>query len=1179
MPTTQSTTFDTADRLPVLNLSPHNSNPTSYLEADVALVWPYSSSSATLALLLVDTYHKPGQVRGQVKVVFRYGCARQVANTKVGIGDTVRLGLNDCAWKETGDVISTPGKKLAWDLEYTARVCAQISRDGQDSINVDYTRSNSEEPVATTVPLPLPALSHISTPVSTPTSNGLRRPPIDTISVPYFSPAKSTRRSSGGTFLDGSLEPLAGEDGYITGRGRKRTKFARQSGAWNLLDSDDDQPPTQTTVNHDDSSRREGISTPEDAHVALSQDQTSSPHVSSPVQQPPSIMGPPQTPAKPLHLTPPQLPEAPSPSKDSDKAATPRLMPLASPGLPLVSPLIHRTGVEFGYFPTFQDNMSQLDASAKEPVPSEDDLPGNESLSKGSPELEPHLAQPDEQTHVEPSSSLDNIPPGPHDALTTSNLNTTESEAHPYLVPDHWLSSLEANIVQELQQNDQLAPSPVTQDAPATVEIESDDLYGPPPSLPDKAPDADQDPVLEEQMTNDENFPVQSTDLPKHEIPEQTTSVHENSTDVESPPVLSLSASSTPERSPSPQTEKLSKSPEPVHVITSDEDSDEDSEAEANSGESDEPATLDSEEAGQADTQPESEPDSESYSDSDDEIEVTAVVRHDEPDDPETKSSPIASTSPKASFIETVLTEIDERSAQVPASNADETTGADDEAENDPEVDLTGQNLQREKSLSKEPTQPLSPDVTAPGIPDESSPKPQLPEVADSARPPMTTSILPTPDQTQDGNSRSHEDLVGTTLQPEQDVLLPSPIPTQDTQETVTAPKDASLPDSLPDPSEPNLESTAMQAHPPQRPSRHPIKPKNISSPFFTPRRSARLSSPEARRDKGSPSSPLQPTFPTSPVMESQENEVIAASPVLPTTETFHSSEKGLITPIAYYVHLVSLQEHFGQVIDAIVVCSDSSKADRAKSGPKDYFLNIHVVDPTYDTPVLVQIFRPVKNSLPSVNPGDAFILRNFKVQTVKGNFSLLSTDTSAWAVSPKGSSQLIIAGPPIEHGLAEVSYAASLVEWWQKDSALEETEQIPASNGPQTRSSRRVKTSPETLAKPKPTPISVSRRKANMTDNFGNSSDHGHEEAVGSDHEAQSPLLEKHHHHRGSTTPTTATVEFAPRRSARHKKSPSVVHELRDGTKYVDDENSTPAKRGGSVVHELRDGAKYIDE
>ncbi|KIV92125.1 hypothetical protein PV10_06590 [Exophiala mesophila] len=1167
----QLTTFDSADRLPVLNLSPDNSNPSSYLEADVALVWPYSSSSATLALLLVDTDTKPGQVRGQVKVVFRHGCARQVANTKVGIGDTLRLGLNDCAWKETGDVISTPGKKLAWDLEYTSRVCAQISRDGQDSINVDYKRSNSEEPVATTVPLPLPALSHVSTPVSTPTSNGLRRPPTDTISVPYFSPAKSIRRSSGATFLDGFLEPSAGEDDYITGRGRKRTKFARQSGTWNLIDSDDDQPQTQTTVNHDDSSRREGISTPEDAHVPLSQDQVSSAHVSSPVQQPPSIMGPPQTPAKTLHLTPPQPPEAPSPSKDSDKATTPRLMPLASPGLPLVSPLIHRTGVEFGYFPTFQDNMSQLDASAKESVPSADDLPGNEPVSKGSPDLEPHLAQPDEQAYIAPSSSLDNIPPSPHDALTTSNLNTTEPEADPYFVPDHWLSTLEANIVQELQQNDQMSPAPVTQEAPVTVEIESDDLYGPPPSLPDKAPDADQEPVLEEQMTNHENSPVLSTVLPKNEIPEKTTSVHEDSSDAESPPVLSVSASSTPERSPSPQTEKLSKSPEPVHVITSDEDS----EADTDTGESDEPATPESEEAGQADAQQESEPASES----DDEIEVTAVVRHDEPDYPETESSPLASTSPKVSFIETVLTELDERSAQVDASDAVDTADTYDEAENDAEVDLTVQDLQKERSPSKEPTQPLSPDVTAPGIPDESSPKPQLPEVSDSARSPMTTSILPTPDQTQDDKSRSHEDLVSTALQPEQGVLLPSPIPTQDTQETVTAAKDASLPDSLPDQSEPNLESTAMQPNPPQRPLRHPIKPKNISSPFFTPRRSARLSSPEARRDKGSPSSPLQTTFPTSPVLESQENDVIAASPVLPTTETFHSSEKGLITPIAYYVHLISLQEHFGQVIDAIVVCSDSAKADRAKSGPKDYFLNIHVVDQTYSTPVLVQIFRPVKNSLPSLNPGDAIILRSFKVQTVRGNFSLLSTDTSAWAVSPKGSSQLIIAGPPIEHGLAEVSYASSLVEWWQKDSALEEPEHIPASTGPQTRSSRRVNTSPETLAKPKPTPISVSRRKANMTDNFGNSSDHGHEEAVENDHDVQSPLLEKQHDHRGSTTPTTATVEFAPRRSARHRKSPSVVHELRDGTKYVDDENSTPAKRGGSVVHELRDGARYIDE
>lgn len=1177
MSTLQSPTFDPAYRLPVLDLSPDNSNSTSYLEANVALVWPYSSSSATLALLLVDTYTKPGQLRGQVKVIFRYGCARNVANTKVGIGDTVRLHLNDCAWNETGDVISTPGKKLAWDLEYTSRVRAQISRDGQDSITVDYTRSDSQEPVATPVPIPISILAptHLSTPISTPTSNGLRRHLPGTISVPYFSPAKSTGRSSGATFLDGSLESLAGEDGYITGRGRKRTKFARQSGAWNLIDSDDD-PETQTTVNHQDLARKEDIPTPKDALLALPRDSPPSPpsiqHVSlpslsSPVHKPPPVMGPPQTPAKTLRLTPPDPPQVPSPTEDSDQTTTPRLLPLPSPGLPLVSPLIRRTGVEFGYFPTFEATVSQLDASAKDSTPLEDDLPGDKSGSaQGSPLLVQQLEQADEQQHFEPNSSPDTIAPSTHTALTTSNLNNTEPEADPYLVPDHWLSSLEANIAQELQQDDQLSPLPVVQEAQVTIDIESDDLYGPAPQLPHKSSEADHEPVLEEQIADHEEPPVGSTVPPNNGIQErQTSPVHASDSVVQSSPVLSLSGSSRPEHYSSSQPEQASKSPEPVHVITSDEDSDED----ATSVESDQPVSLDSEQASQADP--------ESDSDSEDDIEVTAVTRHNEPDYTEAESPPLASTSPKVSFIETVLTEIDERSAQVTVSHPHDHTDAHEDADNDTEPDVNAQDLHMERSRSRESTQSKSPDVVPSGSPDEPAPKSPLPEVSDFSRPQIATSILPTPDQTQDDSSPSQDHLVDTKFQPDQEILLPSPIPTQETQETAAVAKGGSDPNNLPDSSPPNLDSTVMQPLPPQKPPRSAFKPKNISSPYFTPRRSARLSSPEARRDTGSPSSPLQPTFPTSPVIASQENEVIAPSPILPTTENFPNGEKGLATPVAYYAYLASLQEHFGEVIDTIAVCSDSSKAERAKSGPKDYFLTIHVLDQSCSSPILAQIFRPVKNSLPSLNPGDAIILRNFKVQTIKGNFALLSTETSAWGVSQKSSSQLIISGPPIEHGPAEASYAASLIEWWEKGVPSEELEQPPTSAGPQTRSSRRVRTSSQSTVKPKPTPISVSRRKANMTDNLANGGDD--EEAVESDHEVQSPLLEKQHNHRGSTASTTATADFAPRRSARHKKSPSVVHELRDGTKYVDDETSTPAKRGGSVVHELRDGVRYIDE
>lgn len=45
--------------------------------------------------------------------------------------------------------------------------------------------------------------------------------------------------------------------------------------------------------------------------------------------------------------------------------------------------------------------------------------------------------------------------------------------------------------------------------------------------------------------------------------------------------------------------------------------------------------------------------------------------------------------------------------------------------------------------------------------------------------------------------------------------------------------------------------------------------------------------------------------------------------------------------------------------------------------------------------------------------------------------------------------------------------------------------------------------------------------------------------------------------------------------RRASGRKEPSLVHELRDGTKYVDDDG----QMGVGVVHELRDGTNYVDQ
>jgi UPF0288 family protein (methanogenesis marker protein 3) len=95
------------------------------------------------------------------------------------------------------------------------------------------------------------------------------------------------------------------------------------------------------------------------------------------------------------------------------------------------------------------------------------------------------------------------------------------------------------------------------------------------------------------------------------------------------------------------------------------------------------------------------------------------------------------------------------------------------------------------------------------------------------------------------------------------------------------------------------------------------------------------------------------------------------------------------------------------------------------------------------------------------------------------------------------------------------------------------------------------------------------------MTDNYAN------EENVEADDLQHTAALMERTNHRQTSVASALSVsrdtgkEATPRRSRKTRPSVSVVHELRDGTKYVDDDGSG----NSSVIHELRDGLTYVDE
>lgn len=1279
-------TFDASLRIPVASLSPTTTTLRSHIEANVALVWPYSNSTATFALLLID--HTS---RGQVKVIFRGGCAKHVASTKVGIGDKIKLALLGCEWNETVDVISTPGKRLEWDLQYHSRLILQIYPQGQNAISLDYT-ALSESAETNTEPLLCSSDSIIQVPL-----NGIAHRKPSTIQVPYLTPSRSNRKSSEGTFFDSSIASLTDDDGYVVGRSRKRTKFARHSGAWNLIDneseavsetnspraskddgrmSESSRATRQTTEDNSsavqqlDDDRRNGFDLPmlntsgrhepslgSGARIHsppgippvcsdLKQDpyengpgntvsdpdfEQTSPVLSTtePDANPPdratAFMGPPSTPFRPLRL--PQHPEVESSGTsagDIDRATTPRILPLASPGLPLVSPLIQRSGVEVGYFPVFQDSLSQLDASGQnntdEPT-ADSPLEISDKESTTSDEslviVEERVSESREPVEMQKSDAFSDNQNAPSSDYSFQASGTQKTDqAEPALLPDQWLSTLEASIAQELSNNDHT--SPIDIESERTISMtgnHTDSIYNAPiVTIPNKQTTRLSGVETEDLYGAPEDELIQPPQPPSRILEIENEDLHIQTQVVQSENNASeiLSPNQQGDIVPVDAVEQLVHSSLVIDAV----------------GLSSVPSASDFIPLGLQDRDERA-----IWTDS---LDGNVDSRENFQETQRTIGSETASTTLNRTSVIDIEDRAQGASIAAEYSGPAAAGGFDaDHADQDPVL------------MSREGGQAVVPSSVHMHVT-------QFKADADSTQ-------LPTPDQTQkETYSIDHEH---EYAQPEELVAPPSPEPSQETLPIIASGNERDEEQSQKSPSEalqPTTQSEPKAIVPPRSSqrlsSRNAAMSKSISSPYFTPRRSARFSTSPSREENIPPSNPLMSSFLSSPNpnTEPQEKPIdekmagLAHSPVLPSSELLAGRENGLITPLAYYTNLSFLHDHFGQLLDIIAVCSTSStKPERAKSGPKDYHTSLHLVDPScgpnHIPRVLAQVFRPVKKALPVAQAGDIVVLHNFKVHTTKRNFALLSGDTSSWAViscnSNSSELEIVTSGPPLEQGSAEAAYASSLSRWWdgkQGTTTLNETDEIPeeeraareSSDGPATRTRLRVKSSPIQSSKTLPSkgrrratlidnieimgdqrlisdkdqgeeagqirastvspsqsskPLDINRRRrANWTDNVSNEGDKGQVFEDSDLDDTPSPLADRTNKRRESTISTahsTATQiqgkEFTPRRSTRTGRSPSVVHELRDGTKYVDEQG----RSGNSVVHELRDGVTYVDE
>ena len=117
-----------ADPIPIVQLAPALSSPsTRCIRAVVTLIWPYSSSTSILKVLLAEPDFRLRRTRGQVRVQFSGSSARSVFEAGIGSGDEVLLSLDGVDWTKDESAGQTPGRSIDWELKFSERLVLKVT--------------------------------------------------------------------------------------------------------------------------------------------------------------------------------------------------------------------------------------------------------------------------------------------------------------------------------------------------------------------------------------------------------------------------------------------------------------------------------------------------------------------------------------------------------------------------------------------------------------------------------------------------------------------------------------------------------------------------------------------------------------------------------------------------------------------------------------------------------------------------------------------------------------------------------------------------------------------------------------------------------------------------------------------------------------------------------------------
>ncbi|OBT88569.1 hypothetical protein VE02_03975 [Pseudogymnoascus sp. 03VT05] len=229
---------DATEQVAIAKLEPTLPNLQScYIKAVVTLIWPYSSSSKTLSVLLAEPDFRLRQSRGQVKVQFAGSSAKHVFDAGIGSGDELVVSLNGAEWMpESASAAQTPGRGIEWELKFAERLVLQIRKCESGNIallNLDNPLQEPEPDRVAEIETPLENPSPPpGSPIRTARHDQLRAEETGEWSSPAFI---KRARLSYGSFIGKDFEAFIEDDGSIQGKGRKRSRFGRKSGDWRYI--------------------------------------------------------------------------------------------------------------------------------------------------------------------------------------------------------------------------------------------------------------------------------------------------------------------------------------------------------------------------------------------------------------------------------------------------------------------------------------------------------------------------------------------------------------------------------------------------------------------------------------------------------------------------------------------------------------------------------------------------------------------------------------------------------------------------------------------------------------------------------------------------------------------------------------------------------------------------------